>query len=141
MHDDNLDRLGERSRARFLQQDREALLDMEADPGESRNLIDDPARASVAAEMRAKVLAFRQTTRDPWLEASFSARRGTEPFGVTVGAPLATSTVIRCRVTRSMIPDAPPTALGSLRLRVVVTRVKGSGAPVLELKNSIHVFI
>ena len=77
VRDDNVDLLGERSRARFLQQDREALFDLDADPGESRNLIDDPALAGVAAEMGAKVLAFRQTTRDPWLEVSF--QRGDAP--------------------------------------------------------------
>ena len=77
VRDDNLDRLGERSRARFLQQDREALFDMEADPDESRNLIDAPALAGMAAEMRAKVLAFHQATRDPWLEVSF--QRGDAP--------------------------------------------------------------
>ena len=77
VRDDNLDLLGERSRARFLQQDREALFDMETDPGESRNLIADPNLAGVATEMRAKVLAFRQATRDPWLEVSF--QRGEAP--------------------------------------------------------------
>ena len=77
VRDDNLDLLGERSRARFLQQDREALFNMETDPGESRNLIADPNLAGLAAEMRAKVLAFRQATRDPWLEVSF--QRGEAP--------------------------------------------------------------
>ena len=43
----------------------EALFDMEADPCEPRNLIDEPALAGVASEMRAKVLAFRQATADP----------------------------------------------------------------------------
>ena len=77
VRDDTLDLLGERSRARFLQQDREALFDMEADPGESRNLMDDPTLAGVAAEMRAKVRAFRQATHDPWLDVSF--QRGEAP--------------------------------------------------------------
>ncbi len=54
---------------------------MEADPAESRNLIETPARAGVAAEMRAKVLAFRQATRDPWLEVSF--QRGEAPSPTT----------------------------------------------------------
>ena len=81
VRDDNLDRLGERSRARFLQQDREALFDMEADPAEFRNLIDEPALAGVAAEMRAKVLAFRQATRDPWLEVSFQLGEAPTPLG------------------------------------------------------------
>ena len=63
--------LGRRPRAGFLRQDREALFDMESDPDETRNLIAEPALAEAAAEMRAKVVAFRRATRDPWLEVSF----------------------------------------------------------------------
>ena len=77
MREDGLDLLGERSRDRFLQQDRESLFNMEVDPAESRNLIDDPALVGVAAEMRAKVLAFRQATARPWLETSY--QRGEAP--------------------------------------------------------------
>ena len=44
---------------------------MATDPSEAHNLIAEPALAGVAAEMRAKVLAFRRATRDPWLEVSF----------------------------------------------------------------------
>ena len=71
VREDGIEMLGQRPRASFLQQDREALFDMEADPSESRNLIDDPPLAGVAAEMRAQVIAFRRATRDPWLEVSF----------------------------------------------------------------------
>ena len=68
---EGIEMLGGRPRAGFLQQDREALFDLQADPNESRNLIAEPALAKVAAAMRAKVLAFRQETADPWLEVSF----------------------------------------------------------------------
>ena len=63
--------LGSRPRAGFEHQDREALFDMEADPTESHNLIDRPQLAGVAAAMRARLLAFRTATRDPWLEVSY----------------------------------------------------------------------
>ena len=43
---------------------------VEADPEESTNLIDDPALQEVAAEMRTKVRRFRMETRDPWVLAS-----------------------------------------------------------------------
>lgn len=71
VREEEIDMLGRRPRAGFLQQDREALFDLEADPHETRNLIVEPALAGVAAEMRAKLLAFRRATRDPWLEVSF----------------------------------------------------------------------
>ena len=71
VREEEIEMLGRRPRAGFLQQDREALFDMEADPDETRNLIAEPALAGVAAEMRAKLLAFRRETRDPWLEVSF----------------------------------------------------------------------
>ncbi|MDE0220431.1 MAG: hypothetical protein OXJ90_14290 [Spirochaetaceae bacterium] len=54
---------------------------MEADPCEPRNLIDEPALAGVASEMRAKVLAFRQATADPWLEVSFQRDEAPSPSG------------------------------------------------------------
>ena len=71
VREEEIEMLGQRPRAGFLQQDREALFDMATDPGEAHNLIAEPALAGVATEMRAKVLAFRQATRDPWLEVSF----------------------------------------------------------------------
>ena len=71
--------LGERPRERFLYQSYEALFDMENDPAEANNLIDDPALSSVAAEMRHKLMDFRFRTKDPWLEQSFQeGEPGTE---------------------------------------------------------------
>ena len=63
--------LGNRPRAGFEHQDREALFDMETDPTEAHNLIDRPELAGVAAAMRTRLLEFRAATRDPWLEVSF----------------------------------------------------------------------
>lgn len=71
VRDRNVDQLGDRPRDAFVQQDAEALFDMQADPDEGRNLIADPAHAEIAAEMRRKVMDFRIRTADPWLEQSF----------------------------------------------------------------------
>ena len=44
---------------------------MQKDPAESTNLIDEPALQETLDEMRRKVIAFREKTKDPWLEQSF----------------------------------------------------------------------
>ncbi len=62
--------LGQRPRDYFLHQPHEALYDLEKDPAETHNLIDDPAHKTIAAAMRDKVLQFRIRTQDPWLELS-----------------------------------------------------------------------
>ena len=62
--------MGKRSTAKFLHQDGEALFDVENDPVESKNLIDDPSVAEVVEEMRGKVRRFRVETKDPWVLAS-----------------------------------------------------------------------
>ena len=56
--------------AAFLQQPAEALFDVQADPEEAVNLIDDPAMQEVAQQMRTKVRRFRMATSDPWVLAS-----------------------------------------------------------------------
>ena len=63
--------LGQRPTGRFLHQDREELFDIESDPAESKNLIDDLSLAGIVNEMRRKVMEFRIATKDPWLEVSF----------------------------------------------------------------------
>jgi len=65
--------LGRRPTERCLRHDAEGLFDVEADPVEAVNRIGDPALAGVAAEMRAKVRAFRRATGDPWIAASEQA--------------------------------------------------------------------
>ena len=62
--------MGKRPTEAFLHQPAEALFDLEADPVESTNLIDEPALQPVAGEMRHKVKEFRVRTRDPWVLAS-----------------------------------------------------------------------
>lgn len=62
--------MGQRATQKFLHQDAEALFDVEADPQETVNLIDDPGLADVSEEMRQKVRRWRVETRDPWVLAS-----------------------------------------------------------------------
>ena len=62
--------MGDRPTQKFLHQDAEALFDVEDDPAEARNLIDEPSLQAVAEEMRMKVRAFRVDTKDPWVLAS-----------------------------------------------------------------------
>ncbi len=62
--------MGQRPTRAFLRQPTEALFDIEADPVEAANLIDEPALQPVAEEMRSKVKEFRLRTRDPWVLAS-----------------------------------------------------------------------
>ena len=80
VRDDNIEMLGQRPRERFLHQDREALFDIQNDPSESKNLINDAKLAETVAEMRHKVMDFRNRTKDPWLEQSFQeGEPGAEP--------------------------------------------------------------
>ena len=71
VRNDNIDMLGQRPRESFVHQGREALYDIENDPAESRNLINNGGLADVVVEMRGKVMDFRKQTKDPWLEQSF----------------------------------------------------------------------
>jgi N-sulfoglucosamine sulfohydrolase len=43
------------------------LYDLEHDPDETHNLADDPAHADVFKELLAKIRAFQERTKDPWL--------------------------------------------------------------------------
>jgi N-sulfoglucosamine sulfohydrolase len=67
---EGIEMMGKRPTERFLHQDAEALFDIEADPVEAKNLIDEASLADVAEAMRTKVRAFRMATRDPWVLAS-----------------------------------------------------------------------
>lgn len=62
--------MGKRPTEAFLRQPAEALFDVQADPVEAVNLIDDPALQEVAQQMRTKVRQFRMATSDPWVLAS-----------------------------------------------------------------------
>lgn len=59
-------RYGQRSVEAYVQRPRHELYDLEADPGETRNLAGEAAHATTLAELQAKVRAFQKQTRDPW---------------------------------------------------------------------------
>ena len=65
--------MGKRSTEKFLHQDAEALFDIENDPTESTNLIDEPSLKEIAEKMRTQVREFRVRTDDPWVLASQQA--------------------------------------------------------------------
>lgn len=63
-----LKNLGERSLDVYFNRLREELYDLEHDPNELRDVAQDPSYSAVLAEMRQTMRAFREKTRDPWLE-------------------------------------------------------------------------
>lgn len=60
-------RLGKRTQAAYLKRPAEELYDLTRDPDELVNLAADPAHAAVRDTLRARLLAMRKATRDPWL--------------------------------------------------------------------------
>ncbi|WP_269714818.1 sulfatase family protein [Caulobacter sp. NIBR2454] len=58
---------GQRSVDAFLHRPRFELYDLQSDPGEIRNLADDPAHGAVLADLITRLKAFQTRTRDPWL--------------------------------------------------------------------------
>jgi N-sulfoglucosamine sulfohydrolase len=68
--DEGIEMMGGRPTDAFLHQAGEALFDMENDPVEAHNLIDDPNLQDVAEVMRQRVRRFRVETKDPWVLAS-----------------------------------------------------------------------
>lgn len=68
---DGITMMGRRPTNTFLHQAGEVLFDLESDPAESTNVINEPRFKDVAARMRQQVLEFREATKDPWLELSF----------------------------------------------------------------------
>lgn len=69
--------MGARSLQRTLYHDAEALFDTDADPLETKNLVDDPAYQAIVAGMRTRLIEHRRVTADPWLEVDFQLGRGT----------------------------------------------------------------
>jgi N-sulfoglucosamine sulfohydrolase len=65
--------MGARDTQKFLHQEAEALFDIENDPAETVNLIEEPGLKAVVDEMRKKVQDFRVRTEDPWVLASKQA--------------------------------------------------------------------
>ena len=70
VRNENIGMMGQRPTEAFLHQAGEALFDVENDPAEAHNLIDDPNLQEVAEVMRQKVRRFRVETEDPWVLAS-----------------------------------------------------------------------
>lgn len=52
------------------ERDRDQLYDLRNDPGERRNLANDPAYATVLTEMKARLLDWMKSTEDPLLQGS-----------------------------------------------------------------------
>ncbi|HNR30288.1 MAG TPA: sulfatase [Candidatus Hydrogenedentes bacterium] len=58
---------GKRTVDAYLHRPRFELYDLQEDPDEVRNLAEDPQHAAVLAELQAKLRAFQERTKDPWL--------------------------------------------------------------------------
>jgi len=58
---------GKRTVDAYLHRPRFELYDLEADPDELHNLAGDPKYATVLEELQAKLKAFQQRTKDPWV--------------------------------------------------------------------------
>jgi N-sulfoglucosamine sulfohydrolase len=64
---DGLSTYGRRSVKDFLARPRWELYDLEADPDEIKNLAEDPQSRDTLAALKAKLKAFQERTKDPWL--------------------------------------------------------------------------
>jgi len=73
-----VEKMGKRPAEHVLQRAPEELYDLETDPVETTNRIDDPDLQEAAVEMREKLHAFRRATKDPWLEVDFQEGRISE---------------------------------------------------------------
>jgi len=58
---------GKRTVDAYLHRPKFELYDLENDPDEVHNLADDPDHATVLAELKAKLKAFQERTKDPWI--------------------------------------------------------------------------
>lgn len=58
---------GSRTVEAYLHRPRNELYDLQADPHEVHNLAGDPQHAKVLAELQAKLKAWQQRTKDPWI--------------------------------------------------------------------------
>ena len=64
--------LGRRNLDSFLHRPREELYDLANDPGELRNLANDPEHRNVLERMRRELSAHREATKDPWVPGQAS---------------------------------------------------------------------
>jgi N-sulfoglucosamine sulfohydrolase len=60
-------RYGQRTVRTYQHRPRFELYDLASDPGETRNLADDPRHAGRLQELQEKLRAFQKQTADPWL--------------------------------------------------------------------------
>jgi len=58
---------GKRTVEAYLHRPKFELYDLESDPHEVNNLVDDPKYAKVLEELKAKLKAFQKRTKDPWI--------------------------------------------------------------------------
>lgn len=58
---------GKRTVEAYLHRPKFELYDLETDPHEIVNLIDDPAHADIAADLKQRLRAFQERTKDPWI--------------------------------------------------------------------------
>jgi N-sulfoglucosamine sulfohydrolase len=58
---------GSRPCQSYIQRPQYELYDLQADPKESRNLAGDPNHASLLRELQAKLRAWQEKTKDPWV--------------------------------------------------------------------------
>ncbi|MFE5774370.1 sulfatase [Brachybacterium sp. NPDC056505] len=61
--------------------EREMLFDLQLDPGESRNLVDDPAYGDVLVEMRARLESWMRETDDPLARGPIPPPAGANVLG------------------------------------------------------------
>jgi N-sulfoglucosamine sulfohydrolase len=60
------EKMGSRDMATYIRRPAEELYDLDRDPNEVRNIVGDAASAPPLKELREKMAAFRERTRDPW---------------------------------------------------------------------------
>jgi N-sulfoglucosamine sulfohydrolase len=58
---------GLRTFAQYTQRPQYELYDLTKDPGEAKNLADDPAHAEQLKELQGKLKAYQKSTKDPWM--------------------------------------------------------------------------
>jgi N-sulfoglucosamine sulfohydrolase len=78
VREQDVTQLGGRTRDLTLHRPAEALYDLQTDPLETRNVLDEPELRSVADAMRDKLIDFRMRTADPWLEVDYQRGRVTQ---------------------------------------------------------------
>jgi N-sulfoglucosamine sulfohydrolase len=72
--------IGKRTLTSYVARGPEELYDMDEDPYEVVNLVQDPKHADLVKEMREKVVAWQRLTEDPWLFRDGVTMRGLGRF-------------------------------------------------------------